>query len=144
MNNYTDFIEQVANGARFNIDFAGKLAKLNGKPYEVVETGVPQCTLREALRLIELYYANYKKSVPNERNDRRIKRYFKADSIDELSDEELCIGADRELAQAELEMLVLCLIINGSLYWDDDIMNGKWFWQSRKYPELVILKEWIV
>lgn len=139
---YTSFVERVKNGEKFRIDFAKRIATLNGNRLEV-EPDVPVCSISEALSLIELHYLTYKKSVPNERNDSRRRRYFVADKMNDLSDEELCIGVDREVAQAELEMLVLCLILNGSLYWDDTLMGGKWFWQSKNYPDLVILKEWI-
>lgn len=44
-------------------------------------------------------------------------------------------------AQVELELYILCQIILG-IGWDANKM-GKWFWQSNKDRDLVILKNWV-
>jgi hypothetical protein len=46
-----------------------------------------------------------------------------------------------DIAQVELELYILCQIILG-IGWDANKM-GKWFWQSNKDRDLVILKNWV-
>ena len=59
-----------------------------------------------------------------------------------MTDEQLMCGERREVAQATLEGFILCMILNGELVWDEDIM-GKWFWQSVEDKDLVILRQWV-
>ena len=140
---YEEIIEEVRNGSKFMVDFKERSVKLNGKKVDTTDLGIPQLNIDESLRLIENHYYNYKRSVPSERNDSKRRRYFKADKVDNLSDKELCCNEEREAAQVDLELLVLGLILNGSLAWNDERMGGTWFWVSRRYPTLVILKEWL-
>lgn len=140
---YEDIVESVRNGSKFNISFEERRVRIDGKEIDITDLGIPKTDLSEALSLIENHYIKYKRSVPSERNDSKSKRYFRADKVDNLSDEELCCNELREVAQVDLELLVLGLIINGSLVWDDEKMNGTWFWKSKRYPELIILKDWI-
>lgn len=69
---------------------------------------------------------------------------FKAAGDENLSNESLMCGGYRNIAQCRLELTVLIFILNKSLNPNDDIFKGKWFWQSDKDKELVILKKWIV
>lgn len=140
---YEDIVESVRNGSKFNISFEERRVRLNGKEIDITDLGIPETNLDEALRLIENHYISYKRSVPSERNDSKRRRYFEADKMENLSDRELCCNEQREVAQVDLELLVLGLIINGSLIWNDEKMNGTWFWKSKRYPELIILKDWI-
>ena len=140
---YEDIIESVRNGSKFNISFEERRVKIDGQEVDTSDLGIPKADLNEALSLIENHYIKYKRSVPSERNDSKSRRYFRADKVDNLSDEELCCNELREVAQVDLELLVLGFILNGSLVWDNEKMNGTWFWKSRKYPELIILKDWI-
>ena len=140
---YEEIIEEVRNGAKFNISFEERRVRINGKEIDTTDLGIPVASLEEALGLIELHYINYKRSVPSERNDSKRRRYFRADKMENLSDRELCCNELREVAQVDLELLVLGFILNGSLIWDEEKMNGTWFWKSKKYPELVILRDWI-
>jgi len=140
---YEEIIEEVRNGAKFNISFEERRVRVNGKEIDTTDLGIPVASLEEALGLIELHYINYKRSVPSERNDSKRRRYFRADKMENLSDRELCCNELREVAQVDLELLVLGFILNGSLIWDEEKMNGTWFWKSKKYPELVILRDWI-
>lgn len=55
--------------------------------------------------------------------------------------EDMLFGVGRDIAQVELELYILCQIILG-IGWDANKM-GKWFWQSNKDRDLVILKNWI-
>lgn len=68
-------------------------------------------------------------------------KYFKALSDKDLEDEDMLFGVGRDIAQVELELYILCQIILG-IGWDANKM-GKWFWQSNKDRDLVILKNWV-
>ena len=140
---YEEIIEEVRNGAKFNISFEERRVRVNGKEIDTTDLGIPVASLEEALGLIELHYINYKRSVPSERNDSKRRRYFRADKMENLSDRELCCNELREVAQVDLELLVLGFILNGSLIWDEERMNGTWFWKSKRYPELIILRDWL-
>ena len=80
----------------------------------------------------------YKHSVPN--GMRRQRKFFRALPESELSTEDLIAGENRQKAKEKLEMAVLEGSLNGSLKWPD---NTKWFWQSEKDPDLIVLKKWI-
>ena len=62
--------------------------------------------------------------------------------MEEISDTQLMKAERREVAQARLEGYILCVILEKKFVWNEDIM-GKWFWQSKGYHDLVILKKWI-
>lgn len=144
---YDYAIGQIRNGARFKVLLEERTFILNGKKiidcgkYEG-ELGVPEVTINAALMSIEDFYEAYKHSVPSERSERKRKRYFKALYEHELSDEDMAYGVPRDEAQMILELIVLGYILNGSLVWDEDVM-GKWFWQSNKDKDLVILRQWV-
>ena len=151
---YLELIERVENGETFHINFEKRNMKV-GKDYLIKngEHDANKClfpcmynnpySLRVTLHQIRELYRNYKYSLPSERSDSKRKKYFKALSVDELTDEQLMRADKRETAQAALEGFVLCSIIAGHLVWDDEVMNGKWFWVSRSDSDLIILKSWI-
>lgn len=60
---------------------------------------------------------------------------------DSVEEEDMLFGVGRDIAQVELELYILCQIILG-IGWDANKM-GKWFWQSNKDRDLVILKNWV-
>ena len=154
MSIYEELIERVDNGESFCIDFEKRTIKV-GKEYLI--KGDEEYTSEElfgklydkpysthvVLHQIGELYKNYKYSLPSERSDSKRKKYFKALSVDELTDEQLMCAEKRETACAALEGFILCSIIAGHLVWDDKVMNGSWFWQSRSDSDLVILKSWI-
>jgi hypothetical protein len=88
-------------------------------------------------------YIAYKYSLPSERSDKKCKKYFKALPIEELTDEQLMWGVRREVAQYALEAFILCAILNGDFIWNEEVY-GRWFYQDKVEPDLVILKSWIV
>ncbi len=147
MNNiYQNAIQAVEQGANFKVDFRSRNLKINGKPiirdgmYEG-ELGVPRCGGRDYLAKVgELYHA-YKHSVPSERSESRRSSYFLPLHESDLDDGDMLYGQRREKAQIELELYVLCQILNG-LEWEPDTM-GKWFWRSKVEDDLVILREWV-
>lgn len=145
-NIYQKATQAVEDGAKFKVDFISRSLKLNGKyiiqdgKYES-ELGMPSCNEEELLSNLEKLYHRYKHSVPSERSENKSRHYFKALLERELSDDAMLYGERREKAQLELELYLLCQIING-FKWNHETM-GKWFWQSKTDKDLVILKSWV-
>lgn len=100
-------------------------------------------SLHVSLHMIRELYKNYKYSLPSERSDNKRRKYFKALPMEELTDGQLMVAERREITQAALEGLVLCLIVSGQLVWDEDVMQGKWFYQSKSDPDFVLLRSWV-
>lgn len=145
-NIYQEAVQAVRDGAKFRIDFPSRSLKLNGKyiiqngKYEG-ELGVPGCSEDEFLTNVEELYRRYKHSVPSERSESKSRRYFMALPERNLSDDAMLYGECRDKAQIELELYILCQIING-LKWDSETMGG-WFWQGKTDKDLVILRNWV-
>ena len=149
---YEELIKRVAEGEPFYINFKNKSLKISNQ--FVVTDGVYD-TSRELISDIECcadikcllafidgLYRYYKYSLPSERNDSKRRQYFKALSADKLTDKQMAIGMNREVARAQLEGFILCMIVNGTFAWNEAEM-GKWFYQSKTDPDLVILRSWI-
>lgn len=144
---YDELLSRVEEGEKFNINFEKRNIKV-GKTWLIkngeCETGrilygrTPIVIKEE----IEQLYKDFKYSCPSERSDSKRKGYFKALSVEELTDEQMVLGASRELAQAKLEGYILCAILMNHLKWED-LTEEKWFWQSKTEPDLIILKQWI-
>ena len=136
--------EAVAEGKRWKVDFKNRSLKINGE-YLVENgvcnriTGIERYPSDQFLWHVEKAYELYKHSIPSERSESRSKNYFLALSEKELKDEDMMYGVDREMARAELEGFVLCSLLEG-VTWDESW--GKWFWQSSKDKDLVLLREW--
>lgn len=143
---YDELIERVSNGETFHIDFEQRTMKI-GKQ-KIIDNGRYDSERKliefDGYVLITIYelYQNYKYSLPSERSDSKRKGYFKAISVNELTDEQMATGERREVAQARLEGFILCMILEGQFVWDELAM-GKWFWQASNDPDLVILRSWI-
>lgn len=153
MSIYVELIERVSNGETFCVDFEKRNMKV-GKEY-LIKNGEYDTSrelfgalydepysLRVVLHMIRELYRNYKHSLPSERSDSKRRKYFKALSVDELTDEQLMCAQKREETQAALEGFILCSIIAGHLVWDETIM-GKWFYQRPSDPDLVLLRSWV-
>lgn len=144
-----ELTKRVDSGESFHIDFQKRNMKV-GKDYLVKDgiardkesLGFGHMDMTSMLSTIEELYERYKYSLPSERHDKKRKHYFKAMSMDEIPDDKLFDPIRRESAQARLEGFILCMILNGSFVWDEEKL-GKWFWQSKVDPDLVILKDWI-
>lgn len=142
---YQETVCAVEGGARFKVDFQTRSLKVDGKyvirdgSYEG-NLGVPNCSEEEFFSKVEELYHRYKHSIPSERSENTSRRYFTALPESELSDEDMLYGCHRDKTQIELELYVLCQIING-LKWSDAM--GRWFWQSKEDKELVILRQWV-
>lgn len=136
--------EAVADGAKWSVDFKSKSIKVNGA--FLVENG--KCNIvtgteyyppEQFLWHVEKAYDLYKHSIPSERSESKGRKYFRALSEKELSDEDMMYGVSRDMAQAELEGFVLCSMLEG-VTWQESW--GKWFWQSPNDKDLVLLREW--
>ena len=149
---YEELIERVSDGETFHIDFEKQTMKVgneflikNGE-YDTSRflfnrPGDPD-DITLILNTIDVLYKRYKYSLPSERSDSKRRIYFKALSMENIPDEKLFSANKRELAKAKLEGFVLCAVLEGIFVWNEETM-GKWFWQSKKDPDLVILRKWI-
>lgn len=147
MNNiYQEAIQAVEDGASFKVDFQSRSLKLNGKfiiqngKYEG-DLGVQKCTEDDFFTNVEELYRIYKHSVPSERSESKSRQYFRAFSEKDLNDNDMLYGERRDKAQIELELYVLCRILDG-FEWNSEKL-GNWFWQSKADKDLVILRNWI-
>lgn len=144
---YQELMQRVDSGENFYVDFeertmkVGKQFLIKNGEYDKERTLSCKPTM-DVMQIIEELYRSYKYSLPSERNSNKRKRYFKALSADEMTDRQLAIGCKRDGAQARLEGFILCMILHGYLQWDEEKL-GKWFWQSKNDPDLVILRSWI-
>lgn len=146
-NIYQTVLDSIINGARFRIDFKSRTLVVNRK--RIINNGVydgnlmieKAADIQSFLKEVERLYAWYKHSVPSERSVGKQYLYFKALPESELTDEDMLYGQGREVQQFRLEMYILCQLIYG-LVWDERQM-GKWFWQSKKDKDLVILRDWL-
>lgn len=152
MSIYFELIKRVEDGEAFHIDFQKRNMKV-GKDYlikngeydtkkNLMDMVADVHSIDDVITHIENIYPFYKYSLPSERSDGKRRKYFKALSIDELSDEQLMVAGRREVEQARLEGFILCAILSGKFQWDESKL-GKWFWQSKNNPDLVILRSWI-
>lgn len=124
------------------VDFTSHTVKANGKT--LIDKGIPVngfvlSTDTVTLDHIENLYQLYKHSVPNQ--IRYKKCYFKALPAEKLNVSDLIKGENRQAAKENLEMTLITGILNGSLKWPDP---KKWFWQSEKDKDLILLREWFM
>lgn len=147
---YFEALERVQNGEPFYIDFEKRNLKVGSD--KLIDNGEwDKSKILHAYNIYDQYsllhmirelYRNYKYSLPSERSDNKRRKYFKALSVDELTDEQLIVGQPREISQFALEAFILCTILSGDFVWDEETM-GKWFYQRPSDPDLVILRSWI-
>ena len=153
MSIYAELINRVSDGESFHINFEKRNMKV-GNDYlikdgefdeskELISPIFKDDCLEDVLRMILQRYRSYKISLPSERSDNKRRKYFKALPMEEITDEQLMVAERRETSQAALEGFVLCMIVSGQLVWDENVMNGKWFYQSKSDPDLVILRSWV-
>ena len=150
MSIYLELLERVSDGESFHIDFEKRNMKV-GRDYLIKEGEFDESNelitntyeIRTILNMIEELYKAYKYSLPSERSDSKRRKYFKALPMEEITDEQLMVAERRECAQAALEGFVLCMIVSEQLTWDEDVMQGKWFYQSESDPDLVLLRTWV-
>ena len=107
--------------------------------YEIIIGGDKytfDCLIKDELDLDELY-AQYKTSMPSENDNGR--GYFKALSVNELTDAQLVLGMPRFEAKIRLEAYILLASIVGSLKWHN---QNHWYWTG-KDKDFVILRRYI-
>ena len=145
MSIYLELLERVAEGEKFHIDFKKRDMKI-GKTY-LIKDGEYDTEKKlihfdgDLLSEIRELYEDYKTSTPSERSEGKRRKYFKALSVEELTDEQLVNGTPRELAQAALEGFIICKILDGSFKWDEKW--GTFFYQDKQDEDLVILRDWV-
>lgn len=162
MNNsiYAEFLERLQNYKyKYKIDLNKKILILGKTQYikndifditkdfihiDGIDSNTSQKKCNEiCFEIIENLYQKYKYSIPSEKSEkRRDHAYFKALKPDEMTDEQLISGTDREYARAALEAFILCASLERYLTWDDEQMGNHWFYQG-KDKDLIILKKWI-
>ena len=144
---YEELIQRVHEGETFRVDFekqtmkVGKKILIKNGEYDMSRKLIGNPTM-SVMDIIDELYKRYKYSLPSERHDGRRKHYFKTLSLDDMTDDSLFIAGRKEIEQARLEGFILCSVLNGTLKWNETTM-GRWFWQSKNDPDLVILRSWI-
>lgn len=141
--------EKVYNGSTFRINLEKRDLVIDGKyiikdgKYEGELGYDTKFPVNALLVMVEEYYREYLHSVPSARSEAKYRRYFRALPEHELSEEDMLYGQHRDITQLRLELFILIAIIQNTFVWDD-FAKGKWFWQSKKHPSLIILKKWIM
>jgi hypothetical protein len=146
MSIYSYLLDRVSQGAKFNINLVEKILKIDGKEIVLEGNLIDEDNMKflcisdlSPWEQVEYLYKKYKRSVPSTHNNGN-KPYFKADSIDDLTDDEIAFNGVRNWCQAVLEGFMLLAGLSGWLKFENE---NHWFWQSKVFPELVVLKEWI-
>lgn len=143
-NIFQETLTAVREGARFRINFSEKSLQV-GRKYVIKngefegDLGYKSLSREDFLDEVERLYFIYKNSIPSERSQGKQRLYFNALPEHKLDDDSMLYGERRELAQAELELTVLCQIILG-FQWDVTSM-GSWFWQGQD-KDLIMLRQW--
>ena len=158
MSIYKDLIDAVDKGKKFKVDLINKSLWIDKqqiiKEGEIVHEEVKSKDLISPKDLfcmgwvnplnenvwdwVEFLYQEFKHSSPSENSNKR--SYFKALSVDELTDEELAFNIDRDFGQACLEGYILLASLQGWLQWEH---GSYWFWQSTQDENLIVIKNWI-
>ena len=157
MSIYMDLLEATNQGRRFKVDLVDKSLWIDRK--QIIKKGV---VLDEAKVLIEpsdvamfspeqesfmnlypwtwveRFYLMYKTSVPSEHSN--TTSYFRAKSVDDLTQAELTCNPNRDFMQAALEGYILLASLQGWLQWE---FKNNWFWQCPVDKNLVVMKNWI-
>lgn len=137
-------VDAVTNGEKFKVNLEKRNLQIGNK-YLIKDgkyDGVLHNCVGFSISTFEELYQIYKHSRPSERSENKQRKYFKALKLNELEEDDMLYGDDRELAQLSLELYLLCWILSGTFVWDEESM-GKWFWQSQNDKDLVILRSWI-
>ena len=144
---YSIAVQAADDGQWVDVSLIERSLAIDGRPLIAsgshdLPLGIAATDEATALRMLEEAFAAYERSVP-EHSARDKSRWFHACDEDEMSGEELVGGDDRPVARCRLEVTMLACILNGSLTKHGDQMQGKWFWQSEKHRQLVVLAEWL-
>lgn len=90
--------------------------------------------------VIESLFGMYNTSIPTERTQFS-RSNFQALQADELSFSQMTNNIDRVTAQYMLEGYILLMSVSKRITWENP---GLFYWQSSRYKNLIIFKEWIL
>ena len=144
MSVFIDLIEAINCGKKVHINLVEKTVKINGNEIildekELIELNdINMIFATQPWDIVEELYSNFKRSVPSA-TTKTNKSYFHADSVEDLTDDEIAFNMSRDLAQILLEGYILLAGLSGWLQWQND---KHWFYQGTD-PECVVLREWI-
>jgi hypothetical protein len=159
MSIYRDLINAVGDGKKFKVDLIHKSLWIDKK--QIIREGeivYEQDKSKDLIKkwdlaldygntvpldenhwnAIEFLYKEFKHSAPSEHSNK--KSYFKALSVDELTDEELAYNIDRDFGQCLIEGYILLASLQGWLKWEH---GDYWFWQSETDENLIVLRNWV-
>lgn len=153
---FAELLDAVDEGRKFKVDLINKSLWIDRK--KIIEKGEivnEQYQGKELIKkydltlhfgidsclppweLLELIFNEFEKSVPSKHT---VKTYFKAKSVDELTDVDLAYNYDRIFMTAMLEGYILLASLKGILKWQND---KHWFWQSERNKNFIVLKSYI-
>ena len=152
---YAELLEAVNNGRKFKVDLKEKSLWIDRKQYiregeiiygsyyfikedDLSPYGWVDKLNEDPWNWIESLYYEYKHSVPSENSNK--KSYFKALSVDELTDAELAYNKGRDFCDAMLTGYILLGSLQGWIEWQ---WGSHWFWQCRNDSGLIVLEDWI-
>ena len=131
-------IAALNSGRHIDTDLNGHSIKMKGFALDADSLcPIPQ---DECITLIESLYDIFRHSVPAEK-DRGKRLPFKALKEEDLSAEDLLCRPPRSHAATILESAIILAAVSGSIAFDT-LAPRRWFWQSSKQPELVLLRRW--
>jgi len=149
-NIYKESINAISKGVPFSINIMKRNFSLGkryiikgGKMKKEIEYGIPLYeTLEEVCDEMDRLYEEYYTSVPGEKSERQ-RHSFQSIDLEELTDEDLVSNMERGMARARLELYILLAIMSGQLVWDNRVMGGTFFRQSKVNPHFILQKELI-
>lgn len=140
---YEELVDAVSKGGFYSINFYTRSLKINGEvkvdngKYKGEYGVLPDSAKERVQELFNDFYV----SIPSKKSQQK-RCYFVAESLNNLSDEQLCKGENRVLCQARLEGYVLGLILNGVPFSVFDDNASHYFWQSDVNKKLIVFKAW--
>ena len=157
MSIYKDLIDAVDKGRKFKVDLINKSLWINKQqiikegeivheqdkskdlisPKDLFCMGWENPLNENTWDWIEFLYQEFKHSAPSENSNKR--SYFKALSVDELTDEELAYNIDRDFGQCLIEGYILLGSLQGWIHWE---FGNHWFWQGND-DDLIIIRNWL-
>lgn len=139
---YDEIINSVASGSVFNVDLKKKILQLDKNNIPLDNISVNISSSEDMLSTIHKLFERYKYSVPSERSEGKRRRYFKALKLSEIDYDDFMFGEGRDTAQIKLELYVLLSSIYYKNFWEE-IFKERFFYQSDKDKDLIILRDWV-
>ncbi len=139
---YDEIINSVSSGSVFNVDLKKKVLQLDKNNIPLDNMSVNISSSEDMLSTIHKLFERYKYSIPSERSEGKRRRYFKALKLSEIEYDDFMFGEGRDTAQIKLELYVLLSSIYYKNFWEE-IFKERFFYQSDKDKDLIILKDWV-